>query len=46
MEPEENDEVARRAAREIAGLKFQTARRTLPFRDKVDGAFAAVFTRN
>jgi 16S rRNA (cytosine967-C5)-methyltransferase len=46
IEPEENDEVARRAARDIAGLNFQTARRTLPFRDKVDGAFAAVFTRN
>jgi 16S rRNA (cytosine967-C5)-methyltransferase len=46
IEPEENDEVARRAAREIEGLQFQTARRTLPFRDKVDGAFAAVFTRN
>jgi 16S rRNA (cytosine967-C5)-methyltransferase len=46
IEPEENDEVVRRAAREIPGLKFQTANRTLPFRDKVDGAFAAVFTRN
>jgi 16S rRNA (cytosine967-C5)-methyltransferase len=46
MEPEENDELVRRATQEIPGLKFQAARRTLPFKDKVDGAFAALFTRN
>jgi len=46
MEPEENDEVARRVTQDVPGLKFETARRTLPFRDKVDGAFAAMFTRN
>jgi 16S rRNA (cytosine967-C5)-methyltransferase len=46
MEPEENDEVVRRVAREAPELKFGNLRRTLPFRDKVDGAFAALFTRN
>ncbi len=46
MEPEENDEVVRRVAREAPELKFQKSQRTLPFRDNVDGAFAALFTRN
>jgi 16S rRNA (cytosine967-C5)-methyltransferase len=46
MEPEENDELVRRVAREAPELKFRKSRRTLPFRDKVDGAFAALFTRN
>jgi 16S rRNA (cytosine967-C5)-methyltransferase len=46
MEPEENDEVVRRVGREAPELKFRKARRTLPFRDNVDGAFAALFTRN
>jgi len=46
VEPEENDEVVREAEREAPELKFQKSRRTLPFRDNVDGAFAALFTRN
>ena len=46
MEPEENDEVVRRVALEAPGLQFRKAQRTLPFRDNVDGAFAALFTRN
>jgi 16S rRNA (cytosine967-C5)-methyltransferase len=46
MEPEENEEVVRRIAREVPGLKFREASRTLPFRDQTDGAFAAVFKRN
>jgi 16S rRNA (cytosine967-C5)-methyltransferase len=46
MEPEENDEVARRATQEAPELRFAKARRTLPFRDKVDGAFAALFMGN
>jgi 16S rRNA (cytosine967-C5)-methyltransferase len=46
MEPEENEWVVNRVTREIPGLKFRGARRTLPFRDKVDGAFAGMFTRN
>jgi len=46
MEPEENDQLAKRVAREVPELKFQRATRTLPFRDNVDGAFAALFTLN
>jgi 16S rRNA (cytosine967-C5)-methyltransferase len=46
MEPEENDEIVRRVERESPSLKFRKSRRTLPFRDNVDGAFAALFTRN
>jgi len=46
MEPEENDGVIRRISREAPELKFKKARRTVPFRDNMDGAFAAVFTRN
>jgi len=46
MEPEENEDVVRRAGAAAPELKFREARRTLPFRDKVDGAFAAMFTRN
>ncbi len=46
MEPEENEEVVRRVSREAPELKHRESRRTLPFRDKVDGAFAALFTRN
>jgi len=46
MEPEENDDLARRVEREAPELKFREARRTLPFRDGVDGAYAALFTRN
>jgi 16S rRNA (cytosine967-C5)-methyltransferase len=46
MEPEENEELVRRVEREAPELKFGKSRRTLPFRDKIDGAFAALFTRN
>jgi 16S rRNA (cytosine967-C5)-methyltransferase len=46
MEPEENDQLATRVARETPELKFRGSKRTLPFRDNVDGAFAALFTRN
>jgi 16S rRNA (cytosine967-C5)-methyltransferase len=45
MEPEENDHLVRRVAEEVHGLKHVKSSRTLPFRDKVDGAFAALFTR-
>ena len=44
MEPEENDELVNRVAGEVPGLKFVKSRRTLPFKDHVDGAFAALFT--
>ena len=46
IEPEENDELVRRVAEELPELKFRSSKRTLPFRDRVDGAFAAMFTRN
>jgi len=46
MEPEENDDVVRRVEREAPELKFRKSRQTLPFRDNIDGAFAALFTRN
>ena len=46
IEPEENGEVVRRVEREAPELKFRKSRQTLPFRDNVDGAFAALFTRN
>jgi 16S rRNA (cytosine967-C5)-methyltransferase len=46
MEPEENELLAKRVAREAPELKFRSSKRTLPFRDNIDGAFAALFTRN
>ena len=45
LEPEENDAVVERALADIPGLRFLESRRTLPFADGVDGAFAAKFTR-
>jgi 16S rRNA (cytosine967-C5)-methyltransferase len=42
MEP---DHLVHRVASEVSGLTFVESRRTLPFRDKVDGAFAALFAR-
>jgi 16S rRNA (cytosine967-C5)-methyltransferase len=45
MEPEENDELVRRVTEQGTGLKHVKSRRTLPFQDRVDGAFAALFTR-
>jgi 16S rRNA (cytosine967-C5)-methyltransferase len=45
MEPEENDHLVNRVAAEAPTLKHVSSSRTLPFRDKVDGSFAALFTR-
>jgi 16S rRNA (cytosine967-C5)-methyltransferase len=45
LEPEENDEVVEQVTTTIPGLRFVESRRTLPFVDKVDGAFAAKFVR-
>lgn len=45
LEAEENDAVVERAIAEIPALRFLESRRTLPFEDAVDGAFAAKFTR-
>ena len=45
LEAEENDQLVERIAREIPELRFIESRRTLPFVDNVDGAFAAKFVR-
>ncbi len=45
LEPEENDRLVEQALAAIPGLRFLESRRTLPFVDAVDGAFAAKFTR-
>ena len=45
LEAEENDQVVSQAVAAVPGLRFLESRRTLPFVDKVDGAFAAKFTR-
>lgn len=45
LEPEENEKVAEQAAASIPGLRFLESRRTLPWVDGVDGAFAAKFVR-
>ena len=45
LEPEENEQVVARALAAIPELRFLESRRTLPFTDHVDGAFAAKFTR-
>jgi 16S rRNA (cytosine967-C5)-methyltransferase len=45
LEPEENDRVVEQAVASVPGLRFIESRRTLPFVDSVDGAFAAKFTR-
>ena len=45
LEPEENEQVVERALAAIPELRFLESRRTLPFTDHVDGAFAAKFVR-
>ncbi len=45
IEPEENEEIVARVNREIPELEFVESRQTLPFRDEIDGAFAAKFRR-
>lgn len=45
LEAEENDRVVEQALAAVPGLRFVEARRTLPFVDRVDGAFAAKFSR-
>ncbi len=46
MEPEENEGVVRRVGLEAPELTFAESRQALPFRDRMDGSFAALFTRN
>jgi 16S rRNA (cytosine967-C5)-methyltransferase len=45
LEAEENDQLVAQVAKEIPSLHFIESRRTLPFKDAVDGAFAAKFVR-
>jgi 16S rRNA (cytosine967-C5)-methyltransferase len=45
LEAEENEQVVERALAALPGLRFVESRRTLPFVDGIDGAFAAKFTR-
>jgi 16S rRNA (cytosine967-C5)-methyltransferase len=45
LEAEENDQLVERIASELPELRFIESRRTLPFVDDVDGAFAAKFVR-
>jgi 16S rRNA (cytosine967-C5)-methyltransferase len=45
LEPEENERVVERAIASIPGLRCVEQRRTRPWRDGVDGAFAAKLTR-
>jgi 16S rRNA (cytosine967-C5)-methyltransferase len=43
LEPEENEAVVEQALAQNPGLRFLESRRTLPFVDSVDGAYAAKF---
>lgn len=45
LEPEENEKLVERISAEIPTLRFVESRQVLPFRDCVDGAFAAKFER-
>lgn len=45
LEPEENQLFVQLLAREVPGLKFEQELQALPFRDRIDGAYAAKFTR-
>jgi 16S rRNA (cytosine967-C5)-methyltransferase len=45
LEREENEQVVERLLVEMPDLRFIESRRTLPFVDAMDGAFAAKFTR-
>jgi 16S rRNA (cytosine967-C5)-methyltransferase len=46
LEPEENEQVARRVLDGSLGLRPVAEKRSLPFRDGFDGAFAAKFIRS
>ena len=46
LEPEENDLLVEKALQQVPGLRLVEARRTLPFVDRVDGAFAAKLTKD
>jgi 16S rRNA (cytosine967-C5)-methyltransferase len=45
LEPEENESLVQRVTAEIPDLRFVESRQVLPYRDQIDGAFAAKFER-
>jgi 16S rRNA (cytosine967-C5)-methyltransferase len=45
LEAEENEQVVEQVTKALPQLRFVESRRTLPFKDGVDGAFAAKFAR-
>ena len=45
LEPEENEQVVRKILTGASVLRFEEEKRSLPFRDGFDGAFAAKFIR-
>ena len=45
IEPEENEKVADYIDREVPEVRFAEARSTMPIRDHLDGAFAALFVK-
>jgi 16S rRNA (cytosine967-C5)-methyltransferase len=46
LEPEENEEVVRQALARASMLRLEEQKRSLPFQDGLDGAFAAKFIRS
>jgi 16S rRNA (cytosine967-C5)-methyltransferase len=46
LEPEENEEVVRRSLAEMPAMRLEAERSSLPFRDRFDGAYAAMLVRN
>jgi 16S rRNA (cytosine967-C5)-methyltransferase len=46
LEPEENEQVVRQVLTSASILRLAEEKRSLPFRDGFDGAFAAKFIRN
>lgn len=46
LEPEENEQLVEQALAALPDLSFIESRRTLPFVDRIDGAFAAKFVKN
>jgi len=46
LEPEENEQVVRQALTSASILRLEEQKRSLPFRDGLDGAFAAKFIRS
>lgn len=46
LEPEENEQAVRQVLSESSILHLEEEKRSLPFRDGFDGAFAAKFVRS